>query len=94
LTNDPEKVQAFIEKKGAGLDIDAKDEYGFTALHLAADRGYLPIVKLLVIKGANLGVKDPDELTAISLAQGANHPEIVTYLENYLEDKGAIGQGA
>lgn len=26
-------------------------------MHLAADRGYFPIVKLLVIKGANLGVK-------------------------------------
>lgn len=30
---------------------------GFTALHLAADRGYLAAVKVLLAKGANIGVK-------------------------------------
>jgi len=94
LLNDPAKVEQFFASAGAGFDVDAKDQYGFTALHLAADRGYIDIVKILIAKGANLGIKDPDDLTAISLAQVAGHDDIVDYLEKYLEEKGSIGQGA
>jgi len=94
LSNDAQKVEAFLKQSGTGVDIDRKDEYGFTALHLAADRGFGDTVKVLVAKGANPGVKDPDGLTAISLAQASGHEDIVAYLEEYLAEKGTIGQGA
>ncbi|KAG8885663.1 hypothetical protein FRB97_000106 [Tulasnella sp. 331] len=94
LDNDPGKLAAFLEKDMETVDIDAKDEYGFTALHLAADRGYLDAVKLLVGKSANIGVKDPDGHTAISLALAGDHQDIVTWLEQDLAEVGAVGQGA
>ncbi|KAG9013904.1 hypothetical protein FRB94_004284 [Tulasnella sp. JGI-2019a] len=94
LANDLEKLKTYLDKDTETFDIDEKDEYGFTALHLAADRGYLPVVKLLVEKGANIGVKDPDGHTAISLAQVGDHEEIVAWLEQDLVEVGEVGQGA
>lgn len=48
-------------------NINSKDEDGFTALHLAADRGHLEIVKLLIDAGADLDIKTDDEETALHL---------------------------
>jgi len=92
LSNDVGKLTKYLDQKG--LDVDQKDEYGFTALHLAADRGYLYAVKALVSKGANIGIKDPDDHTAVSLAHIADHQDIVLYLEKTLEEAGDKGQGA
>lgn len=94
LTGEVDKVEAALDKEGTSVDLDAKDDYGFTALQLAADRGHLEIVKLLVNRGANIGVKDPDGLTAISLAEAADRGDIVAFLEDFLADKGSVGQGA
>jgi len=92
LENDPEKLEKYIASHD-GIDLDEKDEYGFTALHLAADRGYLSAVKVLLAKGANIGVKDPDGHTAVSLARVGEHYDILAYLEKDLAD-GTVGQGA
>ncbi|KAG8976518.1 hypothetical protein FRB90_009149 [Tulasnella sp. 427] len=94
LTGEVDKVKEALDKEGSSADLDTKDDYGFTALQLAADRGHLEIVKLLVSKGANIGVKDPDGLTAISLAEAADRKDIVAFLEDFLADKGGVGQGA
>lgn len=94
LTGEVDKVKEALDKDGSAVDLDAQDSYGFTALHLAADRGYLEIVKLLVNRGANIGVKDPDGLTAISLAEAGDRQDIIAFLEDFLADKGSVGQGA
>ncbi|KAI0033404.1 ankyrin [Vararia minispora EC-137] len=66
----------------AGLDVNERDQYGYTALHLAADRGHLTTVKALIAKGADATLKDPDEMNALDLAKCAGHDEIVALLEH------------
>jgi ankyrin repeat protein len=70
---------------------------GYTPLHLAADRGHLEIVKLLLGKGVDKSIKvrafgsidmiksiiagqDPDDMTALELAQIVGHSGIVSAL--------------
>jgi len=64
------------------LDLNQKDEYGYTALHLACDRGNLAVVELLLKHGVNRTLKDPDELTALELAETCGHDEIVKVLKD------------
>ncbi|KZW02100.1 ankyrin [Exidia glandulosa HHB12029] len=65
----------------AGVDLNAQDEFGFTPLHLAADRGSEEMVKLLLGHGADPSIKDPDGETALSLAQVSDHAAIIALLE-------------
>jgi len=64
------------------IDLNEKDEYGFTALHLASDRGNTDVVKVLVSRGADLTLKDEDGLTALDLAQEASRDDIAALLES------------
>ncbi|KAJ7169787.1 ankyrin repeat-containing domain protein [Mycena filopes] len=64
------------------VDPNARDNFGYTALHLAADRGHLPIVTFLLENGADRTIKDEDDLTAAELAQAAGHERIVEILSS------------
>ncbi|KAK7064304.1 ankyrin repeat-containing domain protein, partial [Favolaschia claudopus] len=63
--------------QAANLDLNTRDEYGYTPLHLAADRGHLSVVKFLLEHGADPTLKDEDDLEAHELAQAAGHNDIV-----------------
>ncbi|KZT50682.1 ankyrin, partial [Calocera cornea HHB12733] len=89
VRNDLAQVRKCLE---GGADVDSVDRYGFTALHLASDRGYKEIVQVLLDKGANVGIKDPDGETGISLAREAGHEEIVTLIQQVLLNHGEEGQ--
>ena len=52
---DIEKVKTFLAE---GIDVNAKNRYGATALSFAADKGNVEIGKLLIEKGADINVKD------------------------------------
>ncbi|KAI0257459.1 ankyrin repeat-containing domain protein [Lactifluus subvellereus] len=73
-------TSAFL-RDSEGLDINALDEYGYTALHLAADRGNIATVELLLKHGADKALKDTDGYTAADLATIAQRPDIVALLE-------------
>ncbi|KAJ3574077.1 hypothetical protein NP233_g2005 [Leucocoprinus birnbaumii] len=62
------------------LDLNEVDEHGYTPLHLAADRGNLDVVQLLLGKGVDQSIKDPDDMTAIELAQITGRDDIVLAL--------------
>jgi len=81
IAGDAQKLEKLLTTE-TSLDLDQKDEYGYTALHLACDRGNLAIVKLLLNRGANQTLKDPDELTALELAETCGHEDIVGVLKN------------
>ncbi|RPD81921.1 ankyrin [Lentinus tigrinus ALCF2SS1-7] len=63
-------------------DVNARDENGYTPLHLAADRGHLEVVDILLKRGANPEIKDPDEFTAKELAEIAGHTDIAALLSD------------
>ena len=52
---DTAAVKAFLDK---GVDVNAKTNYGATALSYACDKGHVEIVKLLLERGANPNQKD------------------------------------
>ncbi|KAF8350152.1 ankyrin repeat-containing domain protein, partial [Amanita rubescens] len=81
IDNDVAGLTALLEKN-LNVDLNARDEFKYTALHLAADRGNVQAVKLLLAKGADQSLKDPDNLTARELAETAGHEDVVKLLSN------------
>lgn len=66
---------------GKGVDVNAKTEYGATALSFAADKGHVEIVKLLIAHKADVNVKDTFyKATPLTWALGKNHVEIIKLL--------------
>jgi ankyrin repeat protein len=60
-----------------GMDVNAVNSMGLTALHGAANRGSDDIIKFLVDKGAKIDVKDAEGRTPLMWAEGvflATHP--------------------
>jgi len=80
MRDDVAAMSAFLQA-GEGLDIDVRDEYGYTALHLAADRGNVDTIELLLKHGADKTLKDTDGYSAVDLATIAQRPDIVALLE-------------
>jgi len=80
IRDDAAATSAFLDAS-QGLDIDARDEYGYTALHLATDRGNIATVELLLKHGADRTLKDSDGYTAADLATIAQRPDIVALFE-------------
>jgi hypothetical protein len=63
-----------------GIDINMVNEYGQTALYLAAWKGYQDVVDLLLQFGANPSVLANGGSTALSVAKANNQDEIVSIL--------------
>ena len=53
-----------------GLDVNAKNEVGYTALHGAAFRGANDVVKFLVDHGARMDVKNQEGRLPVNMAEG------------------------
>jgi len=51
-------VEAVREFLAAGADVNAKDEFGGTPLHFAAEEGHKEIAELLIAAGANVNAKN------------------------------------
>ncbi|EGO05220.1 hypothetical protein SERLA73DRAFT_174236 [Serpula lacrymans var. lacrymans S7.3] len=75
ISGDAQKVSAFFEANPQ-TDVNERDEYGYTALHLACDRGSLEVVEVLLSNGADPNIKDLDDFTASELADVAGHSDI------------------
>lgn len=63
-----------------GADINAQDEWGRTALMIAADGGYADTVKLLLDWEANVHLRDSNGNTALMRAAWKGHLDIVRAL--------------
>jgi len=55
--------------------------FAWSALQIAANKGQLEVVKVLIDKGADINYQHPiSRNTALHLAALSNHPEVVKYL--------------
>ena len=59
--------------------LDAKDEDGYTPLHLAVIAGSRALIKLLLAKGANANSLDNEKHSVVHWATGINLP--ATYID-------------
>ncbi|XP_033217235.1 ankyrin-1-like [Belonocnema kinseyi] len=82
LSNFTEVVAFFIKYK---VDLEARDEDGKTALHLAAD-GREHIVKLLLDAGANINSTSRNESRPLHFAAERGHVKVVELLLDYDAD--------
>ncbi|HMO13690.1 MAG TPA: ankyrin repeat domain-containing protein [Pirellulaceae bacterium] len=81
---DLEKVRRILD---SGVDVDAKSNYGATALAFAAEQGHLELVKFLVERGADVNSKDTFyNATPLSWAQMGRHNEVA----NFLKENGGV----
>lgn len=63
--NDIKLVKKFIKD---GTDLNIQDDFGFTALNIAANNNNVKIVKLLIDAGVHIDIPDEDGETALSCA--------------------------
>uniref|UniRef100_A0A3Q3FGS7 KN motif and ankyrin repeat domains 4 n=1 Tax=Labrus bergylta TaxID=56723 RepID=A0A3Q3FGS7_9LABR len=69
-----------------GADVNAQDREESTALMCASEHGHIHIVRLLLETGrCDISLKDKNGQTALSVAEGASHKEIVDLLKAHTE---------
>ncbi|MCY4467937.1 MAG: SUMF1/EgtB/PvdO family nonheme iron enzyme [Thiotrichales bacterium] len=76
-TGDIEVLKAAL---AAGVDVDARDGQGWTALMHAVNKGYPLLVEPLLAAGAGVDIRAPDGATALFMAAAHGHTEIVVLL--------------
>jgi ankyrin repeat protein len=65
---------------GRGMDVNARDRYGQTALMLAAHAGHIEIVETLIAYRADLNVTAKFGLSALMLAIISGHEDVASLL--------------
>ncbi|KAI9137263.1 ankyrin repeat-containing domain protein, partial [Paraphysoderma sedebokerense] len=69
--NDLERIKELLT--GSDLepkvDVNCKDEYGYTPLHAAASYGHEEVVKYLIQMGANVNIRDEDGDTPLHVTE-------------------------
>ena len=65
---DLSRVKQFLQE---GVDINAQDENGYSALHAAVSYDHLELVKFLLANGAAISLADQDGDQAIHLCESA-----------------------
>ena len=63
-----------------GADVNAKNGFGDTPLHLASENGHTDIAKYLVQHGADVKAKDGHAYTPLHRASENGHTDVVKYL--------------
>jgi len=77
---EPDQVKFVLSR---GVDINAVDACGWTALHRAVLYNLPEIVDLLIDEGADVNLKDSDGRTALFLSKERGHAEIVELLKKH-----------
>ena len=65
-------VECLVSNK-KGCDVNAKDNHGRTALHLAAEYGYYESMRILVKHGCDINAKDNRGWTALHYASAGDY---------------------
>ena len=70
MTQEPDALAAVAAALDLGCDVNAVNQAGNSALHIAALRGYNTIVKLLLEKGARIDIKNKRGQTPLTITPG------------------------
>lgn len=73
-------VEMLAVLPGPVIDINSRDSYGRTALHLGARNGHETMVRVLLEKGAGISGKDQHGSTALHRAARAGHTAVARVL--------------
>ena len=73
----------------AGTDVNAKDKYENTPLHLAAIYDHKEVAELLIAEGADVNAKDVDVTTPLDLAIKWKRTEVADLLRKHGGKTGA-----
>jgi uncharacterized protein len=88
---DQAAVDAFL---AAGVDINARDRHGSTALMAAAGSGRVDVMQALIAKGADINATKPDGWTPlIAAAQAGSGPAVRALLEAGAQPENGNGEG-
>lgn len=75
-----------------GVDVNARDGNGLTALMLAANKGYVLMIQpLLAAPGVEINARAPDGATALFIAATLGHTEVIERLMEAGADTSAVG---
>ena len=69
---------------------DPDPDFGLCAIHYAAKRGHIPVIKLLIQYGADVNIRAPDGRTALHFAAAYSNKETVRCLLAELADYYAV----
>ena len=69
-----------------GVDINAADGDGFTPLHIAAQRGHVRMVKLLLARAADCGLTNGEGRTPLAIAERLKDEEVASLLRPITEE--------
>lgn len=84
---DTRSVQSFLT---AGMDVNARNMRGMTALMAAAEHGHASIVQVLLAKGADILVRNKSGATALMLATLLDRTEIMQLIEKASAENKAV----
>jgi ankyrin repeat protein len=81
-----DEVRDLVENQGVDVNT-AKNEFGETALHLAAFGDHLDVVQYLATRRrVDVDAKDRNGMTALHLAAAENHLYVVQFLVSIVDD--------
>ncbi|CAI9178267.1 unnamed protein product [Rangifer tarandus platyrhynchus] len=69
--------------QGGNVKVDVPNKFGFTALMVAAQRGYTRLVKILVSHGTDVNLQNGSGKDSLMLACYAGHLDVVKYLRRH-----------
>ena len=72
----------------AGAEVNARNQWQQTPLHLAADTGHTDLARLLIEKGAEVNAKDDEQQMPLHWAANNGYTEIVKLLEDAARHQG------
>jgi ankyrin repeat protein len=87
---DVRKVERLIS---SGVNLDIRDNLGWTALIWASYLNWVEVVKFLIEAGANLNIRSNGGKTALMWASCQNHVELVKLLLENFADESILDNG-